>query len=79
MKDINITKYDGVDMNQLLAVAGTEIPIPETRELDRTPALPILLTLQNATGKSANFEYFEQIQQIPFYFLHGSSISVNFM
>ena len=61
-------------MNQLIAMASTKIPVPaESRALlSRTSAIPTLLALQNSTGKLANFEFFEQIQQIPFNFPHGS-------
>ena len=56
-------------------MASTKVPVPaESRALlSRTSAIPTLLALQNSTGKLANFEFFEQIQQIPFNFPHGSS------
>ena len=75
VKDVNISRYNGEDLNQLIAMASTKVPVPaESRALlSRTSAIPTLLALQNSTGKLANFEFFEQIQQIPFNFPHGSS------
>jgi hypothetical protein len=76
LKDVNATNYNDWNMNQLLANASSEIVVPEIESrtiFERTPALPLLLSLQKSTGKLSSFEFFEQIQQFPFSFPHGSS------
>lgn len=63
-------------MNQLIADASTGIAILEIEPKildERMPALPLLRSLQRSKGKLSSFEFFEQIQQIPFSFPRGSS------
>lgn len=80
LKAVNITDYNEANMNQLIADASTGIAIPdiEPKILDeRMPALPLLRSLQRSKGKLSSFEFFEQIQQIPFSFPRGSNFSMH--
>jgi hypothetical protein len=80
LKDVNVTNYNDQNLNQLLANASTEIVVPEIEPktiFERTPALPLLLSLQNSAGKLSSFEFFEQIQQFPFSFTRGSSNAIH--
>lgn len=75
MRDLNVTTFNNGDINQLISTASLKIPEPRSAAVTRRPAYPLLMALQKSTEKLTNFEFFEQIQQIPFSFPHGSSKS----
>ncbi|KAI9561312.1 hypothetical protein GHT06_012268 [Daphnia sinensis] len=77
---VNITDYNEASLNQLIANASARIAIPEIEPKilhERTPAIPLLRSLRRSKGKLSSFEFFEQIQQIPFSFPHGSNLSMH--
>lgn len=71
MKNANVTTYNKDNMNEI--ISESKVPDMRSIAIARTPAYPLLLSLQRSQEKLASFEFFEQIQEISFSFVHGSS------
>ena len=77
MKHVNITNYRGQNLSKRLApiVANVSHLLP-TESNDTILARSLVSSLQRSTADSADFEFFEQIQQEIINFPHGTSKNV---
>lgn len=71
MKEADIRKYDDKDLTGLLDVASRNLSNNFTES--GSDARSLINSLQKSPSVMADFEYFEQIQEVSFNFLFGSS------
>lgn len=65
--------YDGENMTSLLSRAALNTSANENFDLSTNSARALLTKLQRTRNHLADFQFFEQVQQVPFYFPAGSS------
>jgi len=77
MKEADIRQYDEKDLTGLLDVASRNLSNNLTES--GSDARSLIASLQKSPSLMADFEYFEQIQEIPFNFILGSSRILSFV
>lgn len=73
MEHVHASSYNGKNLTNLVTVASAGLSSPNDLNPLHSSARSLLETLQNSTARLADFEFFEQIQQIPLSFPHGTS------
>lgn len=75
LEDVHVSQYNGKNLTELLEPARARISGPNLRDLamNRIQGYPMLVTLQESTAQLNDFEFFEEIQQVPLSSVYGSS------
>ena len=73
MEHVNLPNYNGNILAEILSNVSKDISRPEDVNPLHSSARSLFGSLQNSTARLADFEYFEQIQQIPLGFPLGTS------
>jgi hypothetical protein len=78
MELVNLTNYNSNILADLLSTVSKDLASPEDMNPLHNSARSLFGSLKNSTARLADFEYFEQIQQISLGFPLGTSSYFSF-